>query len=96
MLRDGVEAQAIAMLAQRKKLEAQRKGMKEWICAILAPNAWEELLQIETDIRKQKRKHEFRQIKIKQRITQWVAGVFLFLICLAALVGLVLIMQRGN
>ena len=57
MLRDGVEAQAIAMLAQRKKLEAQRKGMKEWICAILAPNAWEELLQIETDIRKQKRKH---------------------------------------
>ena len=57
MLRDGVEAQAIAMLAQRKKLEAQRKGMKEWICAILGPSAWEELLQIGTDIRKQKRKH---------------------------------------
>ena len=57
MLRDGVQAQAIAILAQRKKLEAQRKEMKEWICAMLGPSSWEELLQIETDIRKKKHKH---------------------------------------
>ena len=92
MLGGGHEAQAMAICAQHKKLEAQRNEMKEWICAMLGPSAWGELLQIETDIRKQKRKHEYRRNEIKQRIIQWVGGIFLFLIYLAALVGLVLIM----
>mgnify|MGYP001235672348 CR=1 FL=1 len=43
----GVEAQVMAIFTQSKKLEAQRKEMKEWICAMLGPSAWEELLQIE-------------------------------------------------
>ena len=85
----------MAIFAQRKKLETHRNQMKEWICAMLGPSAWEELLQIETDIRKQKREHEFRRIEIKQKIIEWVAGVLLFLICLAALIGLVLIMRSG-
>ena len=51
----GIEAQAMAIFAQRKKLEAQRKEMKDWISAVLGPSAWEELLTIEADIRKQKR-----------------------------------------
>ena len=96
MLGGGIEAQAMAIFAQRKKLEAQREEMKECICAMLGPSAWEELLQIEADIRKQKREHVFRRIEIKQKIIEWVAGVLLFLICLAALVGLVLIIQSGN
>ena len=55
MLGGDHEAQAMAICAQHKKLEAQRNEMKEWICAMLGPSAWEELLQIEADIRKQKR-----------------------------------------
>ena len=57
VLGDGIEAQAMAILAQRKKLEAQHKEMKKWICAMLGPSSWEELLQIETAIHKQKHKH---------------------------------------
>ena len=95
VLGGGVEAQEMAIFAQCEKLEAQRKEMREWICAMLGPSAWEELLQIEADIRKQKREHEFRRIEIKQKIIEWVAGVLLFLIWLAALIGLVLIMRSG-
>ena len=90
-----MEARVTVTNTQRKKLEAQRNEMKEWICAMLGPSAWEELLQIEADIRKQKREHEFRRIEIKQKIIEWVAGVLLFLIWLAALIGLVLIMRSG-
>ena len=63
---------------------------------MLGPSTREELLQIEADIRKRKRDHEYRRIEIKQRTIEWVAGVFLFLICLAALVGLVLIMKSAS
>ncbi len=69
--------------------------MKDWISAVLGPSALEELLSIEANIRKQKREYEFRWIEIKKRIIEWVAGVFLFLICLAALIGLVLIMRSS-
>ena len=89
----GVEAQAMEIFAQRKQLAAQHKEMKDWICAILGPSSWEELLAIEADIRKQKREHEWRRIELRQKIIEWVAGIFLFVICVGALVGLVLLMR---
>ena len=96
MLGEGVEAQAIEIFAQHKQLAAQRKEMKDWICAVLGPSSREELLVIETDIRKQKREHEWRCIELRQKIIKWVAGVFLFVICLAMLIGLVLLMRSTS
>ena len=92
----GVEAQTMDIFAQRKQLAAQRKEIKDWICAILGPSSWEELLAIEAELRKQKREHEHRQIEIKQKIIEWVAGVFLFVICLAVLIGLVLLLRSAS
>ena len=92
----GVEAQAMEIFAQGKQLAFQRKEMKDWICAILGPSSWEELLAIEADIRKQKREHEYRRIEIRQKIIEWVAGVFLFVICVGALIGLVLLMRSAS
>ena len=71
----GVEAQAMEIFAQRKqlaaqRLTAQRKEMKDRICATLGPSAWEELLAIEADIRKQKREHEWRRIELQQKIIE--------------------------
>ena len=79
----------------RRKLEAQRKEMKDCIFAMLGPSAWEGLFTIEANIRKQKREHDFGRIEFKQRIIEWVAGVLLFLICLTALIGFALIMLSG-
>ena len=95
-LGDGVEAQAMEIFEQRKQLAAQRKEMKDWICAILGPSSQEELLAIEANIRKQKREREWRRIELRQKIIEWVAGVFLSVICVGALIGLVLLMQSAS
>ena len=84
------------IFAQGKQLAFQRKEMKDWICAILGPSSWEELFAIETDIRRQKREQEWRRIEIRQKIIEWVAGIFLFLICVGALIGLVLLMRSAS
>ena len=91
----GVEAQAMEIFEQRKQLAAQRKEMKDWICAILGPSSQEELLAIEANIRKQKREREWRRIELRQKIIEWVAGVFLSAICVGALMMLVLLMQSA-
>ena len=82
--------------AQSKQIEVQDKEIKDWICAILGPSSWEELLAIEADISKQKREHEYRRIEIRQKIIEWVARVFLIVICVGALIGLVLQVRNAS
>ncbi len=40
--------------------------------------------------------HEWRRIELRQKIIEWVAGIFLFVICLGALIGLVLLMRSTS
>lgn len=92
----GVEAEAMEIFAQRKQLEKQRAELKQWICSVLGPSQWEELLSIEADIRKKKREHEFRRIEKWQSIWEWTLGVFLFLLCTAMLFAFVWLLRSST
>ena len=87
----GVQAQAMEVFIARKQAQKMRDDLRELIShpAILGPSHWQEFLRIEAEIRKQKREHEFRRMEIKQTIIEWVVGITLFIIMLAALVGFV-------
>ena len=87
----GVQAQAMEVFLARKQAQKMRDDLRELIShpAILGPSHWQEFLRIEAEIRKQKREHDFRRMEIKQAIIEWVAGIALFLILLASLVGFV-------
>ena len=87
----GVQAQAMEVFLARKKAKQMRDELREIIShpAILGPSHWQEFLRIEADIRKQKREHEFRRMEIKQTIMEWTAGVALFIVLIAGLVGFV-------
>ena len=85
----GVEAQAMEIFAAKTKAAAMRKELKSYISAMYGPSKWEEILEIEAQLRKQKREHEHRQMEIKQAIIEWTAGGILFVICMTALLGLI-------
>jgi hypothetical protein len=85
----GVEAQAMEIFAAKQKATAMRKELKDYISVMYGPSKWQEILEIEADLRKQKKKHEYRQIEIKRAITEWGAGIILFLVCIGALFGFV-------
>ena len=91
----GVEAQAMEIFAAKRKAEAMRKEMKDFISYLYGPSYWEEILQIEADLRKQKREHEFRRIEIRQRIIEWALGIILFIICVGGLFVLVILMRSA-
>jgi len=75
----------------RKQAQKMRDELRELIShpAILGPSHWQEFLRIEAEIRKQKREHDFRRMEIKQTIIEWCAGIVLFLVLFAGLVGFV-------
>ena len=81
----GVQAQAMEIFAAKQKAAQMRAELKDYISVMYGPSKWEEILQIEADLRKQKREHEHRRMEIKQKIIEWSAGVALFILSVGGL-----------
>jgi hypothetical protein len=93
-LGSGVEAQAMEIWQAKQKAESMRKELKDYISVMYGPSKWQEILEIEAKLRKEKKEHEYRQIEIKQKIMEWSAGIALFIICIGCLVGFVYLGTR--
>lgn len=81
-----VEQEAIEIFAAKRKAEAMRKELKQFISFSMGPSAWEELLRIEAQVRKRKKEQEYRKEEIKEAIVTWTLGI-LVSIAGIALVG---------
>jgi hypothetical protein len=85
----GVQAQAMEIFAAKQKAASMRQELKDYISVMYGPSKWQEILEIEADLRKQKREHEHRRMEIKQAIIEWSAGFVLFVLGVGAIVGFV-------
>ncbi len=73
-----VEAEALEIFTAKKKAEAMRKELKDWISFSMGPSAWDELVATEGKIRKQKKDQEYRKAEIQEAIITWtVTGLLL-------------------
>ena len=62
-----IQASAIEAFTAKKKLEAQRQELKTFINFYHGPNSWNEILQMEADIRVQRKKDIYdRQLFIRK------------------------------
>ena len=85
----GIEAQAMEIFAAKQKAASMRAELKDFISVVYGPSKWQEILEIEAKLRKQKREHEYRQMEIKQTIIEWATGILLFIISVGVLFGFV-------
>ena len=92
----GIEAQALEIYAQRKQLENQREELRQWVCGVLGPSQWDAILEIEAELRKTQREHEYRRIELWQKITEWSLGIVLFIVCIGGLFTLVWLMRTAS
>lgn len=90
-----IEADAMEIFAARSKANAMRTEMKNWISAVYGPSHWQSILEIEAQLRQQKRDHEFARIEKIQKITEWAAGIAIFMIITSAMIGFVWLFMRG-
>lgn len=85
----GTQAQAMEVFLARKQAQKMRENLRELIYGRFGPSHWQEFLKIEAEMRKQKREHEFRRMEIKQKIIEWTAGIFVFLLLSSGLVAFI-------
>ncbi len=75
-----VEQEAMELFTQKKQLESQRDDLRRLISSMLGPNAWQELIKMERDIRKQRQETLYAQREARRHFVEAIAFVFLGLI----------------
>lgn len=68
---------AIEIFAQRKKMEAMRKEIKEYISWNYGPSAWDEVLAIEGEMRRQRKQELYRKEEFKRAVIEWTLGILI-------------------
>ena len=90
-----VEAEALEIFTAKKKAEAMRKELKDWISFSMGPSAWDELVATEGKIRKQKKDQEYRKAEIQEAIITWGLSSFILLVFIGILSFIVYMVKYG-
>jgi len=78
-----IEEAAMAAYAGKKKLEEQRYELKMFLNLTHGPQAYDELLAMEGQIRKQRQETIYKQQKMRQQILEVIGWIFLSLVVIA-------------
>tara|TARA_R100001463_G_scaffold43947_3_gene91499 strand:+ start:20455 stop:20943 length:489 start_codon:yes stop_codon:yes gene_type:complete len=82
-----IEQEAIEAFAAKKKLDQQRDELKTFIMFTHGTKAWDELIQMEGQIRKRRQKEVYEAQERREKIIFWTIGICTFGIGIAILIG---------
>ena len=92
----GQDNTAIEIFAHRKKMEEMRKQIKDHISFVYGPSAWEEVLQIEAQMRKIRKEEAYRKQEMQETIISWIVGILAFLCGATILFVLIYIVGKNQ
>lgn len=74
-----IEASAIEAVVAKKKMEKQRQEMKTFLNLTYGPNAWNDVLKMEADIRLRRKKEIYDRQALIKKIWEYIAWFLLFI-----------------
>ena len=84
---DTIESAALQAYAAKKKLEEQRYELKIFLNMTHGPQAYDELLQMEGQIRKDRQKQVYAQQKLRQQVGDGIA-IFILICVISGFIAL--------
>ena len=92
-----VEEEAIELFTQKKQLENQRDELRKLISSMCGPNAWQELLRMEAEIRKKRKETLYAQREARRHFIEIITIFFLVFTIVGFFVFILwLFMNRGS
>lgn len=76
----GIEANAMEVWMHKKKAQDMREELRSYISLYYGPSAWDEIVRIEADMRKEQKEALYRKEELKQSIIEWTLGIVCFVI----------------
>ena len=84
-----IEQEAIEAFTAKKKLEEQRYELKQYLMFTHGSKAWDDLLQMEGQIRKRRQKELYDKQKFREKVITWVVVSIVVAIGSVVLIGFV-------
>lgn len=92
-----VEQEAVELFTQKKQLQNQRDELRKLISSMCGPSAWQELLRMEADIRKQRKETLYAQREARRHFIEAVSITFLVILISCFILGIAwLFANRGS
>ena len=94
-----VEQEAMDAFASKKKAEAMEEELRNWINLTHGPNAWSDLLKMQTKIRLQRQEQVYAQQEFRKNVIEIVSvcvGATIVGIGLIWIIYLVVEKKKGN
>ena len=88
-----VEQEAMEVFAAKRKAQAQREELKQWISLTLGMSAWEDLLRTEAKIRKQRQETLYAQREKRRKFVEILAWTIMIGAGSAVLVTFVMLLK---
>lgn len=88
-----VEQEAITTFANKQKAQQQRYELQQWISLTLGKSKWDELVQMEGQIRKRRKETLYRQRERRRKFVEIVAWMLVAGAGLAALTAFVMLLK---
>jgi len=73
----GIEANAMEVWAHKQKAKEMREEMRQYISLYYGPSAWDEIVYMEVQMRKEQRDAVYAAEEKKEKIIAWIVGTFL-------------------
>ena len=83
-----VEQTALETWGHKQKAKEMREELRSHISLFYGPSAWDEIVRIEAQMRKERREAVYKAEERKQLIIEWIAGIGLGILCIAVLSGI--------
>ena len=80
-----VEQEAIEIFASKKKAQAQRQELQQWIQYTMGQSHWDELIRMEGRIRKQRQETLYRQRERRRKFIE-IVSIIIFILAVAAFI----------
>ena len=91
-----VEQTALETWGHKQKAKEMREELRSHISLFYGPSAWDEIVRIEAQMRKERREAVYKAEERKQLIIEWVAGIGLGILCLGVMGGIFYLIGLGQ
>ena len=88
-----IEEEAMQIFMAKKKAEDMRNELKQIISFTRGPNAWEELLKTEADIRKKRQKLIYDQKERQKKLIEYILIGILVFVMASAIIGFLFLLK---
>ena len=85
----GVQANAMEVWLQKKKADEMREELRSHISMFYGPSAWQEILRIEAQMRKEQQEAVYAAQEMKEQIVNWVFGTLIVLVAIGIMGGII-------